>query len=257
MVRNKISFPLLPAIAGLLFQFQSVAIGNELKSGQSQVENAPGQETTRSADPPVSAELAVLQEVATAAGNNPANAPQMTAQSIRTNVPRPVPEACEIVRAAIEGLGKQATNVIVARIVYAAVTVAPTETLSIVAVAIQSTPPSFHKDVVNATIAAVPDPYACVSLPVVPEPCRQPVVRQQGLVNQQPIIAEPCSGPTLAEAIFQEALLSGAAEADFLFNPNLGYTGDYGVTGIANDNPITKQPPKITPPPTPPPPVSP
>jgi len=269
---------LLAVIAGLLAQFQWVAIGNEVKAGPAQVQSALGQATAGREDPAVSAEDEALQEVETAVRNNPANAPQLTEQAIKSDVPHPVPRACEIVRATIAGLGNQATNVLVARIVYAAVTSDPAETLSIESVAIEETPASFHQDIVTATIAAVPDPYECVEPARITEPCQnvepgkavatpgrgalnltgqsnadpdgKSVVGKGVVEGKQPITPQPCYGPTMAEAIYQEALLSGATEADFLFNPYLGYTGDYGVTGIANDELINKQPPP-TPPPTP------
>ena len=239
-------FPLLPVIAGLLVQLQSIAIGSEVKSNQVPVQSTPGANAARTQDPPLSAEAEALHAVEIAVRNNPASAPHITAQAIRTDVPHPVPQACEIVRAAIKGLGNQATSVLVARIVYAAVTAKPNETLLIEAVAIEETPASFHRDIVSATLAAIPDPYDCIEPAKIIEPCRN-VERpsdfgEQRVTSEPLIISEPCSGTTLAEAIYQEALLSGATVADFLFNPNLGYTGDYGTTGLANDNPINKQP---------------
>src|SRR5271166_2570537 len=89
--------------------------------------------------------------------------PEIVTKALRTEVPHPVPMSCEIVRAAIAGFGKQITRIGVARTVYAAVQASPGETLSIVSVAIEDTPPALHRDVVGAAIAAVPDPYACVS----------------------------------------------------------------------------------------------
>ena len=232
----------VPAVhLGLLVQLQSVAIGNELKS-----ERAPLESTERESGAGtqgLSAEEAALQEVANAVRTNPVNAPQITASAIIADTPRPVPNACEIVRAAIAALGNQATKVLVARIVYAGVTAAPKETLQIESVAIQET--SFRRDVVSATLAAVPDLYDCVDPVRMKEPCRNvaPAVPE--------ITHEPCAGITLAEAIYQVALLNGATASDFLFNPNLSYTGDYGVTGLGNDELINKQPPPPTPTPKP------
>ena len=246
----------LPVLAALLVQIQSVAIGNELKPGQAPIQAAHGQIDARTQDPPVSAEDEALKEVATAVRNNPMNAPQITASAIRTDVPRPVPQACEIVRTAIAALRDQATKVLVARIVYAGVIAAPNEALQIESVAIQETPAPFRQDVLSATLAAVPDLYDCVDPLRIKEPCRNIAFAVNPYTNipeTAPEIApEPCSGITLAEAIYQVALINGATAADFLFNPNLGYTGDYGVSGIANDELINKQPPS-TPPPTPPP----
>jgi hypothetical protein len=248
----------LAALAWLVIQFQSIALGKERKSEQAPTSTVGGQIGARSQDPPLSAEDEALQEVTNRVRNNPANAPQITASAIRTDVPRPVPQACEIVRAAIVALGNQMTKILVARIFYAAVSVAPNETLQIESVAIQECPASFRQDVVSATLAAVPDLYDCVDPIRLKEPCRNTTIAanrhkifpEVGPEFTPEIASEPCSGITLAEAIYQVALLNGATAADLLFNPNLGYTGDYGVTGIANDELINKQPPS-TPTPTP------
>jgi hypothetical protein len=239
---------MLSLIAGLLVQFGPVAIGSELRSEQAPVQTTSGQSDALIQDPPLSAEDEALQEVAIAVRKNPANAPQITVSAIKTDVPRPVPQACEFVRAAIVALGDQRTKALVARIVYGAVSAAPNETLQIESVAIQEAPAAYHQDIVSATLAAVPDLYDCVDPLKIEEPCRSKKVTTSEITAE--IAPEPCSGPTLAEAIYQVAILNGATAADFLFNPSLGYTGDYGVTGLANDELINKQPP-TTPPPTP------
>jgi hypothetical protein len=239
---------MLPLIAGLLVQLESVTIGSELKSEQAPFQTTPGKSKGQMQDPPLSAEDEALQEVTIAVRNNPPNAPQITVSAIKRDVPRPVPQACEFVRAAIVALADQRTKVLVARIVYGAVSVAPNETLQIVSVAIQEAPAAYRQDIVSATLAAVPDLYDCVDPLKIIEPCRSKNVATSEVTAE--IAPEPCPGPTLAEAIYQVAILNGATAADFLFNPNLGYTGDYGVTGLANDELINKQPPN-TPPPTP------
>jgi hypothetical protein len=63
-----------------------------------------------------------------------------------------------------------------------------------------------------------------------------------------PIQPEPCTGITMAEAILQVALLSGATENEFALIPDPG-TGD-----LAYDSLVTKAPPSgPTPPPALPP----
>jgi hypothetical protein len=127
------------------------------------------------------------------------------------------------------------------------VTAAPNETLQIESVAIQETPASFRQDVLSATLAAVPDLYDCVDPGSNERTCRNTAIaanRVKFILEVTPEIApESCSGTTLDEAIYQVALLNGATTADSFFNPNLGYTGDYGVSGLANDELINKQPP--------------
>lgn len=140
----------------LSIQCHSVAAGNELQTGVSA-------EDLILVDNPISAEQTALNEVENSVRQNPTQAPDIVAKALRTEVPHPVPFACEIVRAAIAGIGRQITRVGIARLVYAAVQASPDEALSIVGVAIEDTPPALHQDVVGAATAAVPDPYACVS----------------------------------------------------------------------------------------------
>jgi hypothetical protein len=66
-----------------------------------------------------------------------------------------------------------------------------------------------------------------------------------------PIQPEPCGGTPLAEAILQQALLSGANENEFALYPDLG------IGALAYDALITKSPPLAPAPPPTPPPVSP
>ena len=241
----KITFPALLAIVGLLTKSQSIAIGQEQESsaqnheslvpeGAHTTERAASIEAQRANDP-VSAERVALDEVRNAVQADPLNAPDTVTHSIRTDVPHPIPASCEIVRVAIRTLGKKATRVLVARIVYAAVRERPSETLDVVCVAIQDTPGTFHQDIVHAAIAAVPDPNARISrASLESEPCGCPT---------RPELYE---GIPLSEAIYEEALLNGATAY------GLDYYQVLGVTGIANDDPINKNPPP-TPPPTPPP----
>jgi hypothetical protein len=144
-------FPPVICVAWLFFQLNSFAARNALSDDLIPVDN------------PASAEQLALSEVETAVRKNPAQAPDIVTTAIRAEVPHPVRFSCEIVRAAIAGFGRQITKIGVARTVYAAVQASPEETLGIVGVAIQDTPPALHQDVVGAAIAAVPDPYACVS----------------------------------------------------------------------------------------------
>jgi hypothetical protein len=235
--------------AWLSIQCHSVAAGNELQTHVST-------EDFILADNPVSAEQIALNEVENAVRQNPANAPDIVTKALRTEVPHPVPASCEIVRAAIVAFGDQITRIEVARTVYAAVKASPDQTLSIVGVAIEDTRPALHQDVVAVAIAAVPDPYACVSpdslqytpcKPVPPARNRQSVLHSDSEAEPQ-IQPEPCNGPTLAEAILEVALLSGATENEFALNP------DPGIGNLAYDALINKSPPLTpTPPPTPPP----
>lgn len=99
-------------------------------------------------------------------------------------------------RTAIRAVGKKATRVLVARIVYAAVRERPSETLYIVCVAIQETTDPFHQHIVHAAIAAVPDPNAPVTE-------ASPECKPCGC----PLRAELYEGIPLSEAIYDEALL--------------------------------------------------
>jgi hypothetical protein len=241
---------------GVLIRYDSVAAGNELQTNVSAKDFILAENS-------VSAEQTVLNEIENAVRQTPSQAPDIVTKALRTEVPHPVPMSCEIVRAAIAGFGDQITRIEVARTVYAAVQASPDETLGIVGVAIEDTRPALHKDVVGAAIAAVPDPYACVSpnslhyMPCNPVPTPSPnpqrMPHSDSEAESQPIVStpiepEPCDGPTLAEAIFQEALLAGAVESEFALNP------DPGIGGLAYDALITKSPPSgPTPPPTPPP----
>jgi hypothetical protein len=236
-------------------QCYSIAAENELQ-------NTGSTDNLILADNPVSAEHTALNEVENTVRQNPPQAPGIVTRALRTEVPHPVPFSCEIVRAAIAGFGRQITRIGVVRTVYAAVQASPDETLSIVAVAIEDTPPALHRDIVGAAIAAVPDPYACVSpnslhpMPCNPEPIPQPppsqnrrsVQAEAPAIVSTPVQPEPCDGTPLAEAIVQEALLSGAAENEFALYP------DPGIGDLAYDALITKSPSLgPTPPPTPPP----
>lgn len=240
--------------AGLSTQYDSVAAENELQTNVSAKDFILAENS-------VSAEQTVLNEIENAVRQAPSQAPDIVTKALRTEVPHPVPMACEIVRAAIAGFGKQITRIGVARAVYSAVRARPDETLSIVGAAIEDTPAALHADVVGAAIAAVPDPYACVSpnslhfMPCNPVPA--PASNRQSVLDAdrepEPIVStqiqsEPCNGPTLAEAILQEALLAGAVESEFALNP------DPGIADLTYDTLITKAPPSgPTPPPTPPP----
>jgi hypothetical protein len=237
----KITFQALLAIVGLLTQSQSIAIGQEQESSAQNRESLVPEEaqtTERAAsieaqrtNGSVSAERVTLDEVRDAVQTDPLKAPDIVAQSIKTDVPRPIPTSCEIVQVAITALGKKATRVVVARIVYGAVSARPSETLDIVCVAIRDTPGTFHQDIVHAAIAAVPDPNARVSrTSLESDPCGCP---------SRP---ESYEGIPLSDAIYDEALLVGATAYELNYYPVLG------TTGIANDNPINKNPPSTPPP---------
>ena len=88
------------------------------------------------------------------------------------------------------------------RITFAAVT--PPNTIE--GVAIENLPARLHRDVVAAAVAALPDPYACVSPSSLRSP---PCTRRPNLIIYEPVQAGPCNALTLAEAEMQEALLSG------------------------------------------------
>jgi hypothetical protein len=246
-------FPAVSCVACLLIQFHSFAAENQLRTVVSN--------DLILVDNPLSAEQVALSEVEIAVRQNPGQAPDVVTKAIRTEVPHPVPFSCEIVRAAIAGFGKQITRIGVARAVYSAVKASPEETLGIVAVAIEDTAPGLHQDVVGAAIAAVPDPYACISGSLPSPPCPEPKkaphrwsarfpdreVEPNALVPTL-IEPEPCNGTPLAEAIVQEALLSGATENEFTLYPDPGI-GDLAYDYLINKFPVLKP----TPPPTPPP----
>jgi hypothetical protein len=226
-------------------------------AAESELQNTGSTDNLILVDNPVSAERTALNEVENTVRQNPPQAADIVTRALRTEVPHPVPFSCEIVRAAIAGFGRQITRIGVVRTVYASVQASPDETLSIVAVAIEDTPPALHRDIVGAAIAAVPDPYACVSpnslhpMPCNPEPTsqdRRSVQAEAQAIVSTPVQPEPCDGTPLAEAIVQEALLSGAAENEFASYP------DRGIGNLAYDALITKSPSLgPTPPPTPPP----
>jgi hypothetical protein len=268
----------------LLIRLQSVAAENQIDLSDHDlilVENS------------ASAEQAVLTEVQDAVRQDPTKAPDVVTRALKTQVPSPVSQSCEIVRAAIAGFDGRATRIGIARTVFTAVKTRPEEALGIVGVAIEDTPERLHRDIVGAAVAAVPDPYACVSPvslqfpPCSPKP--GPAMDRNPSGSRLPpnfIIYEteqsgPCNGITLAEAILQETLLSGTNESEMALsesvnavlrnalNPQIGYAYDLGTLGtlqkgdFANDRLITKEPPisgPTPPPPTPlptPPPISP
>jgi hypothetical protein len=247
--------PLL-CMACLSLECRSVAVGNELETNISA-------ENFILAGNSASAEQTALNEIENSVRRNPVQAPEIVAKALRTEVPHPVPKTCEIVRAAIAGFDRQITRITVSRLVYAAIRANPDETLGIVSVAIENTQPVLHQDVVGAAIAAVPDPYACVSPDSLhAAPCDQgPTPSPDGKDNllsdeevdtkaivRTPFQSEPCQGTTLAEAILQVALLSGATQSEFALHP------DPGIGVLAYDGLITKDPPSgPTPVPTPPP----
>jgi len=244
----KIAFPPLLAIVGVFAQFQLIAIGRELEpSAPSSASLGPeGAQTTAQGalidgqrrNAPVSAERVALDEVRAAVQANPNKAPDIVKQAIRTDVPHPVPLSCKVVRAAITALGKKTTSVLVARIVYAAVSEQPIEALCIVGVAIQDTAAAFHQDIVHAAIAAVPDPYVRVSRTrLESETCDQSAACNGAGAAQ----SDSKNGIPLSDAIYEEALLTGATAYDLEYFPVLG------VTGIANDDLINKNPPPPTP----------
>jgi hypothetical protein len=269
----KITFPPLFAIVGVLAHFQFIAIGQELEpspttSGALLPKDAPapargallqGQGRNGS----ISAERVALDEVRDAVQADPNKAPDIVRQAIKTDVPHPVALTCEIVRVAIAAIGKKATRVLVARIVYSAANERPGEVLGIVGVAIQDTPSSFHRDIVHAAIAAVPDPYVRVSrASLESEPCNRPATWNGPTAAQSdgkniadfgkevepketvypPTQPESYEWITLSDAIYEEALLTGATAYELDYFPVLG------VTGIANDYPINKSPPPTPPP---------
>jgi hypothetical protein len=237
-----------------------------------------------------SAEKAVLTEVQDAVRQDPTKSPDVVTLALKTQVPSPVPRSCEIVRATIAGFDGRETRIEIARTVFAAVKSRPEEVLAIVGVAIEDTPERLHRDIVGAAVAAVPDPYACVS-PVSlecptcsPSPAapmdRSPSGRglQPNSIIYAPEGSGPCNGISLAEAILREALLCGTNESEMALSdsingtlrdaldPQIGYAYDLGTIGtpekgdFANDRRITKEPlssgptpPPPTPPPTPPP----
>jgi hypothetical protein len=233
-----------------------------------------------------SAEQAVLTEVKDAVRQDPTKAPDVVTRALKTQVPSPVPRSCEIVRAAIAGFDGRETKIAIARTVFAAVKTRPEEALAIVGAAIEDTPERIHRDIVGAGVAAVPDPYACVSPASLQCPTCSPVMDsslsgkglQPNSIIYAPEESRPCNGISLAEAILQEALLCGTNESEIALSDSInaalrdaldsqiGYAYDLGTLGtpekgdFANDRRITKEPPisgstppSPTPPPTPPP----
>ena len=236
-----------------------------------------------------SAELAALNEVEAEVRQDRPKAPDVLTKALRTEVPTPVPFSCEIVRAAISGFDGKVNRVEVARLIFAAVKARPEEVLSIVGVAIENLPQRVHRDIVAAALAAVPDPFACIS----PKSVHSPACSRTPDLEVNSIIYEPepsgsCKGITLAEADLQEALLTGTNESatalsatinDVLqsaLNPQTGPADSLGsldpqqgnsfpwdtlitedpLTAPPSPSPVVQPPvvqPIIAPPPTPPP----
>jgi hypothetical protein len=220
-----------------------------------------------------SAEQAVLNEVEAEVRRDRPKAPDVVTKALRTKVPAPVPFSCEIVRAAIFGFDEQANRVEVARLIFAAVKARPEEVLSIVGVAIENLPGRLHRDIVGAAVAAVPDPYACISPTSLHwPPCsRRPEQagyrtasdqdRQLNSIIYEPETPGPCTGITLAEAILQQALLSGTIQSEMALSTtinevlrNVGSPDPLRASNFEWDTLISKDPGALgTPPPTPPP----
>jgi hypothetical protein len=154
--------------------------------------------------------------------------------------------------------------------IFAAVKARSEETLSIVGVAIENLPDSLHRDIVGAAVAALPDPYVCVS----PSSLRSPPCgRIPNLITYEPAQSGPCKELTLAEAIRQQALLSGTNQGEMALSTTINEVlrdafapkndPAYSLesldtllrSNLAWDTVITKDPPTSgpTPPPTPPP----
>ena len=144
-----------------------------------------------------------------------------------------MPFSCQIVRAAISGFDGQANRVEVARLIFAAVKARPEEVLSIVGVAIENLPARLHRDIVGAAVAAVPDPYACISATSLHwPPCsRRPEQAGHRIASDQdprlnsiiyePETSGPCPGITLAEAVLQQALLSGTIQSEMALSTTI------------------------------------
>jgi hypothetical protein len=213
-----------------------------------------------------SAEQAALAEVEDRVRQDRTKAPTVVTTALRTEVPKPIPYSCEVVRAAILGLDGHADRIEIARIVFAAVKVRPEEALSIVGVAVEDLPERYHRDIVGAAVAAVPDPYVCVSRSSLRSP---PCSRRPDLITYEPEQAGPCKELTLAEAVLQQALLSGTnqdetalsatinAVLQSALNPQTGPANSLGSldpeqgNSFAWDTLITADPPTATRPPTP------
>jgi hypothetical protein len=213
-----------------------------------------------------SAEQAALAEVADRVRQDPIKAPEVVTKALRTEVPKPVPGACQVVRAAISGFDGKANRIEIARTIFATVKARPEEALSIVGVAIENLPDGLHRDIVGAAVAALPDPYVCVSPSSLRSP---PCSRRPNLITYEPTQSGPCKELTLAEAIRQQALLSGTNQGEMALsatinavlqsalNPQTGPANSLGsldpVQGnsFAWDTLITEDPPTATPPATP------
>jgi len=211
----------------------------------------------------ITAEQAALNEVEAEVRRDRPKAPQVVATALRTKVPAPVPFSCEIVRASISGFDGQANRVDVARLIFAAVKARPQEVLSMVGVAIENLPASLHRDIVGAAVAAVPDPYACISATSLhTPPCshRPEQDPQQNSIIYESEKSGPCTGITLAEAVLQQALLSGTIQSETALSTtinevlrNVGSSDSLRASNFEWDTLITKDTPTATPPPTPPP----
>jgi hypothetical protein len=205
-----------------------------------------------------SAEQAALNEVEAEVRRDRPKAPEVVAKTLRTEVPTPVSSSCEIVRAAISGFDGQANRVEVAGLIFAAVKARSEEVLSIVGVAIENLPANLHRDIVGAAVAAVPDPYACISPTSLHwPPCSR---RQLNSIIYEPETSGPCTGITLAEAVLQQALSSGTVQSEMVLSTtinevlrNFGASDSLRASDFEWDTLITKDPPTATPPPTPPP----
>jgi hypothetical protein len=217
-----------------------------------------------------SAERAALAEVTDQIRKDPTKAPEVVTRALEKEVPNPVPSACQVVGAAISGFDRKANRIEIARMIFAAVKARTEETLSIVGVAIENLPDSLHRDIVGAAVAALPDPYVCVSPSSLRSP---PCSRRPNLITYEPVQSGPCKELTLAEAIRQQALLSGTNQGEIALSTTINEVlrdafapksdPAYGLESLDTllrsnsewDTVITKDPPSSgpTPPPTPPP----
>ena len=112
--------------------------------------------------------------------------------------------APSLVKAAIQGLGADPRPGLVADIVHASVTTAPSEVLPIVAAAVTSSPRSAGPGIVSAAIKAVPHPEQIVSVKLPPVTER---ANGDGKQFDDKQLAAPTEKLlTLAEAIVQTAL---------------------------------------------------
>jgi hypothetical protein len=176
--------------------------------------------------------------------NDRVYAPEIVANVLNTDSGKSTSYVCEVVQAAIRGLGKSISKVEIARLIKAAVETRPAMALEIVCIAVKETRPQLHPEIVAAAVSSVPDPYFQVGIRYLQE-----APFSNSACDMCALGYEPSDSPgsrTLAEAILGAAIGAGStagldsllASVNYvLFNP--GQFIDTDIIPLPTPSPVS------------------